>query len=348
MRFDLAMLTEEARILIEDGHITPDQFKSKYGRCPIGFHTDPSTDRCAKIGTLRPGARPSKASAKPVTVTHFAKQPASAPLPTAASEPEHGGKAEHGFLKKALHGVWHALSDPFKKAWKLATDKKYRTEVKDFVVKAAKKEGSQTKVMAGTFAKLLKGEKVSREEKLAAMDQMADIIKVAAMGAMVTHIAAGGVAKAIATLASPADEVVGVAIDKPLRAITKKLFGREHGILPTSFYEEGVRGSMLALLSEAYKEGDEYKLIETMVDAIVTEMGKTDLSDEDIMRALMKGGLRAKKKSVIDKIIGIFSKKEAKTPCGKCGGTSYNDIRGKLGDCCLKKESLAARMSALL
>lgn len=27
-----------------------------------------------------------------------------------------------------------------------------------------------------------------------------------------------------------------------------------------------------------------------------------------------------------------------KVPCGKCGGTSYNDIRGRLGDCCLKKE----------
>jgi hypothetical protein len=300
--------------------LTPDQFRQKYGRCPIGFHTDPSTDRCAKIGQERPTDKPpaAKASATPVTVTHFAKKPAETPPPTAKADhepkpPEHeGGKEEHGFLRKALHHVWEAVTDPFKKAWKLATDKKYRTEVKDFVVKAARKEGGQTKAMAGTFAKLLKGEKVTREEKMQAMDQMADIVKVAAMGAMVGHIAGGGIVKLAATLASPADELAGIAIDKPLRAITKKLFGREHGILPTSFYEEGVRYTMRSLLGEAYKEGDEYKLIETMVDAIMDEMAKSGgPSDKDIMQALMKSGLRAKKKNVIDKIIGMFSKKES-------------------------------------
>lgn len=315
----LSELIDEARFLLDDAqpHLTPDQFKSKYGRCPIGFHTDPATNRCAKIGLQRPVAKPHKASPTPVTVHHFAKKPASSPAPTARAAPEpkapehEGGKEEHGFLRKALHHVWDAVTDPFKKAWKLATDHKYRKSVKDFVVKAAKKEGTQTKAMAGTFAKLLKGEKVTREEKIAAMEQMADIVKVAAMGAMVGHVAAGGLVKLAATLASPADELAGIAIDKPLRKITKKIFGREHGILPTSFYEEGVQYAMRALLSEAYKEGDEYKLIETMVDAIMDEMGKSGgPSEKDIMQALMKSGLRAKKKNVIDKIIGMFSKKE--------------------------------------
>lgn len=302
----LEALVAEARIVLdEDGHLTPDQFKSKYGRCPVGFHTDPATKRCARISDLsRPSFRTKPPAASGSSPVSKPKAASASPV----SPDNHGG--EHGFVRRALHGVWHALSDPFKKGWKLLTDTKYRTEVKDFVVRAAKKEGSQTKKMAQTFAKVLKGEKVSREEKLAAIEQMADIVKVAALGGMVSHVAAGGLAKLIATLASPADEIVGIAIDKPLRAVTKKIFGRAHGILPTAFYEEGVRAPMTALLGEAYKEGDEYKLIETMVDAILAEAGKSDLKDDDIMRALMKTGLGSKKKGLINKIVGIFSKKE--------------------------------------
>jgi len=304
-------------------HLSPDAFKQKWGRCPVGFNSHPETGRCTPIDQIKPatGAVAVHRFEPAATVKQVPVGPASEPaatvkqvdLPKTApkSEPKDTPeeKKEHGRLHKALHGVWHAISDPFKKAWKLATDKKYRTEVKDFVVKAVKKEGSQTKAMAGTFKRVLQGEKVSREDKVAAMNQLADLVKVAAIGGMATHMAGGGIAKFLATMASPADELVGIAVDGPMRKITKKIFGHAHGILPSSFYEEGV--AVTATLLEAYKEGDEHKLIEKLVDAMLDEMGKMDLGDEDILRALVKKGLTTKKKSLIAKVLSVFSKHEA-------------------------------------
>jgi len=300
-------------------HLSPDAFKQKWGRCPVGFNSHPETGRCTPIDQIKPVAGavavhrfepaatvkqvPVGPATEPAATVKQVDLPKAAVAPKAEPEDTPEEKKEHGLLKKALHGVWHAISDPFKKAWKLATDKKYRTEVKDFVVKAVKKEGSQTKSMAGTFKRVLQGEKVSREEKVAAMNQLADLVKVAAVGGLAAHMAGGGIAKFLATMASPVDEVVGIAVDGPMRKITKKIFGHAHGILPSSFYES-------IMLSEAYKEGDEHKLIEKLVDAMLDEMGKTDLADEDILRALVKKGLTTKKKSLIAKVLAVFSKNE--------------------------------------
>jgi hypothetical protein len=291
--------------------LSPDAFKRKWGRCPVGFNSHPETGRCTPINQLKsPGVaiHHFKPAAKPAVVPVAKVAPAqaeptkAAPADEPSDTPEE--KKEQGLLKRALHGVWHALSDPFKKGWKLVTDKKYRAEVKDFVVKAVKKEGSETKVMAGTFKRILKGEKVSREEKVAALNQFLDLAKVATVGGIAKHMAAGGVVKFLSTMASPVDEVVGVAVDGPMRKITKKLFGHAHGILPSSFYESVV-------LSEAYQEGDEYKLIEKLMDAVLDEMGKTELKDDDILRALVKKGLTTKKKGLISKVLATFSKNEA-------------------------------------
>lgn len=310
----LEELVDEMRIHLDEGSkLTPDAFKQKYGRCPVGFHTDPDTRRCATIASLQkkglsvsithgPKAQGTSSAPKSAKLTLPGASPAAKAVATAA--PVERPEKEHSLLKKALHGVWHVVSDPFKKMWKLATDKSYRKEVKDFVIKAVKKEGSQTKVMAGTFKRILQGEKVSRDEKVAALNQFIDLAKVATVGGFAKHMAAGGVMKFLSTMASPVDEVVGVAVDKPLRKLTKKLFGHAHGILPSSFYED-------VTLIEAYQEGDEYKLIEKMMDALMDEMGKADLGDDDILAALMKGGLRAKKKGLIQKVISKFSKKES-------------------------------------
>ena len=307
----LEELTDELRVVLGETYsapalrLTPDAFKRKYGRCPVGYHTDPETNHCATVQSLqRKGHNvsvmhgPSKAVPSKPAVLPAAQA-------VAAAKPSTAPEAEHSRVKKVLHGVWHAVSHPFKAAYKLVTDKKYRGQVKDFVVKACKKEGTQTHAMAKNIARALKGEKLTAEEKAAIIDQMADIVKVAAIGAVVGHAAAGGLARLAATVASPADELIGIAIDTPLRKITKKLFGREHGVLPTSFYEEGVRHAMLTLLAEDYKEGDEYKVIEKMVEAILDEMGKTDLDEKEITKALMKKGL-LKKKGLIARIIDAF------------------------------------------
>lgn len=232
--------------------------------------------------------------------------PKAAVAPGAAAAP--GTHAEGGKIKAALHGAWHAVSDPFKKAWQLATDKEYRTEVKDFVVRAAKKEGTQTKEMAKHIARAMKGEKLTKEEKAMVADQLADIVKASLITGVVAHAAAGGVAQFLATVASPVDELVGVALDGPLRKLTKKMLGREHGLLPTSFYEEGVTFTMLRLLeAKPYKEGDEYEVIQKLVDAVLDELSKSGISDDDIADALAAAGLH-KKPGVLDKLKALFSK----------------------------------------
>ena len=139
--------------------------------------------------------------------------------------------------KAIAHAVGHSLVHPFVMVKDLLTKPAYRTEVKDFLKGAVKKEVGQTKKMAATLGRVLRGEKISPEDKRQAIHQAADLVKVAVTGALVAHLAAGGVGHLLATMASPADEVAAMALDGPVRHATTKVFGVEHGLLPSSFYE---------------------------------------------------------------------------------------------------------------
>ena len=209
--------------------------------------------------------------------------PASTPMPTVpktdapAEHPSGGEGGEHsgGPVKRALGHLWHMASDPFVKGHKLATSKEYRGEIKDWLHGVGKKELKQHTGMMASLGKVVKGEKLTKEEKSAMVDQIADTVKMAAGVVLAAHFAEGGLAN-LAALLSPADEMVGIALDKPLRAITKALLGREHGLLPTSFYESA-------------QTADD--LLDSLVDAVLDELAKHPPSDEDIEAALKASGV---------------------------------------------------------
>lgn len=250
----------EAATLLAKQELSPDQYHQEHGKCPDGWHwKDKKCVQEGKPGKHLPYERVEHKA--PTTTTHK--------------------------IKHALRHVWHAVVGPFQEAWKLATKKEARAAFKKKMGKAIRKETEETKHMVGTIRRVLRGEKISKEDRDKAIHQFVDLAKTVAVGAMVGHVFAGGLAKALATLASPADEMVGIAIDRPLRKITKKLFGKAHGILPSAFYEDDE-------VTSAYKDGDEYKILEKMIDDLMDELTKEGVDEDDVARALKKSGFDQK------------------------------------------------------
>lgn len=195
-------------------------------------------------------------------------------------------------LKAALGKAWHTLTEPFVGAFHLATSKKSRSEFKAKIGGAIKNEAGETKALFSTLKKAITpGQKVSKEEKAAAINQVADLVKAGLIAAMYGHIASHGIGELLATVASPAEEIIGAALDKPLRAITKKVFGHEHGILPSSFYShEPIKAhewvdALDAMLTEA-ESNDPESLIMRLVDAILDELGSEDLDLETALSGI--------------------------------------------------------------
>ena len=200
---------------------------------------------------------------------------AAAQAAPAAHDVAPGADHKGGAIKHALGHAWHMATDPFVKGYKLATDKKYRGEIKDWVKGIAAKEKAQTKQLVGSLGKVAKGEKLSKQEKDALVDQVADVVKMGVGAAVLGHFVHGGVEN-LAALLSPLDEMVGIALDGPLRKATKAVFGREHGLLPTSFYEQA---------------DDGVALLDKIVDAVLDELAKNPPSDADLEAALAAAGV---------------------------------------------------------
>lgn len=193
-------------------------------------------------------------------------------------------------LKSALGKAWHTLTEPFVGAFHLATSKKSRSEFKAKIGGALRSEASETKALFSTLKKAVTpGQKVSKEERTAAINQVADLVKAGLIAAMYGSIAAHGIGELLATVASPAEEIIGAALDKPLRAITKKVFGHEHGILPSSFYsKESVIewvDALEAMIVES-ENNDPKDLIMRLVDAILDELGSADLDLENALSGI--------------------------------------------------------------
>lgn len=181
---------------------------------------------------------------------------------SSAKVTESNWKKKFGEIAKK---VGHQLVHPFVAAKDLLTKPEARKELADHVKKSVRKETKETKHLVSTIKKAVSGEKISKEDKTRAVNQAVDLVKVALIGATVAHLFHGGVMKAIGTLASPVDEVVGVAVDAPLRKITEKVFGSAHGILPSAFYEE----------SE-----NEHDVMDRVIDAIIDEIAKSNFSEK--------------------------------------------------------------------
>ena len=218
--------------------------------------------------------------------------------PEEEKKEETGGgeeKGHHSLLDKFKHSAKHvaqAIADPFKKAYKLVTQKDYRKEVKDFVVSAVKKETKETGKMFGTFKKALTGQAITKEEKGQAIHQAVDLVKVAAIAAVVHHEAADGVVKLLAAIASPADEVFAIVLDPRIRKFTKWLIGKEHGILPSAFYEGDEVGASMALKA-AYETGDSAKVLMKITDAFMDQLALDPPTEAELQAAVE--AVRAKK-----------------------------------------------------
>lgn len=237
---------------------------------------------------------------------------ATAPAATggASAEPEAPHK---GGIRGLLGKAWHAVTGPFHAAFKLATNKKARTEFKDSIKKSVAKEVGQTKALLGTLGKALTGQKVTKEERTAAINQTVDLAKTALLGMFAGHMAGEGIKTFVATLASPLDEMAGIMIDGPLRRATKKIFGHEHGILPSSFYDDSKKEWALHAWAEAApleeifgfgkkKSSGQQELLDKLMDALFTELAKEGLNDDDISAALSAGASPAQIQAIAQKL----------------------------------------------
>lgn len=141
---------------------------------------------------------------------------------------------------KVLSGAWHMITHPFIAAWKMATSSQYRAKVIAGIKRAIRHEVRATRHMVVVAQRLISGEEVKPQEVRAAVMQFVDLaVKVLIgvfVGPHIAHLFAHGVLKALASLLSPIDEVIGVMIDKPLRWATQQLIGESVGLLPSGFY----------------------------------------------------------------------------------------------------------------
>ena len=206
-------------------------------------------------------------------------------------------KKHKSFLHKALHGAVHMVTEPFHVAKKLWTSPDARKNLKESFKKALHTEAKETKHLGQTIKDAVSGKPVSKEDRMKAINQTADLAKVALGGMLLKHLAGHGIRKFLASVATPLDEVIGVLVDKPLRKITKKVFGQEHGLMPSAFY--GVSMEPAKAASRRYANEDE--VLDKVMDAILDEMGKVDFSDDDVLEALAEVGLdEAKAKNLAE------------------------------------------------
>jgi len=141
---------------------------------------------------------------------------------------------------KVLSVAWHMLTHPFIAAWKFITNPQYRAKVITGIKRAIRHEIRATRHMVGVAQRLIAGETVKPQEVKAAVMQFIDIaMKVLIgwfIGPHIAHLFAQGVFKALASLMSPLDEVIGIIIDAPIRWATQHLLGESVGLLPSGFY----------------------------------------------------------------------------------------------------------------
>jgi hypothetical protein len=276
------------------GTIRPRADGTRYKKSSSGeweYYAEPESGKPGKIPF--PSDKPAASAAS---------VPAGKPEPAPASPEKSSKKTFGGKLKSALGAGWDTLKEPFVGAFHLATKKSARKAFKEKIGGAFKQETKETKAMLGTLKKGLTGQKVTKEERTAAINQAADLVKAALIGTMYGSIAAQGIGELLATIASPVEEIVGALLDKPLRKITKKVFGQEHGILPSAFYSsEGDskdKHEWIDALDAALTESDDSEAQDLMMriaDAVMDELASSGIADEDLDAALTKAGVTAEK-----------------------------------------------------
>lgn len=141
-----------------------------------------------------------------------------------------------------LKWLWDTLTHPFHAAWKLFNSKDYRKELKRYLLKALRREGGQTRHLWSVVRKVAAGGSVEPAELRKAALQFIDLFRTVAILAFVAHHFGPDLVnhplQVLATMASPADEVLGILLDKPLQMASRAFLGQTQGFLPSSFYDK--------------------------------------------------------------------------------------------------------------
>lgn len=142
---------------------------------------------------------------------------------------------------EVLTWVWETFTHPFAAAWKLLTSNQARSETKRWLKTVGRKEITKTRHMLVVASTLARGGEVERADLTRAVHQFIDLLKTALiLGVLTYHFGPTLIRDPLhvfGVLASPADEIIGLMLDKPLRMITRHLLGQGFGILPSSFYD---------------------------------------------------------------------------------------------------------------
>lgn len=230
----------------------------------------------AKSGSSEP-AKPSKRVASNPAISKFGR--GQAEVTPSNWKDKWDEFTSHPKVKKLGHVIQH----PYLMAKELVKDPETRQRAKAHIKNAVKKESEATKKLVGTLGRAIKKTPppVTKDEVKESIHQVVDLVKAGLGVATVGHMAAKGLVKFVLSLFTPVDELVGMAIDHPIRKITKKVFGKEHGLLPSAFYE-GPRVFMTvdslpragSVLQEADKTPE--ALLDEIIDAILDQLANTE------------------------------------------------------------------------
>lgn len=133
-------------------------------------------------------------------------------------------KALGGFV---LRGLWYAMIRPFLVLRKLITSEQFRREIKASCRRALRKEGRDTRHMLDVANRWARGDYVHPNEFKAARQQVvrliAQVVLVYFAAPEVAGLFTGGVWQALGRLVLPAEKVLLLLLERPLRAVMGKL-----------------------------------------------------------------------------------------------------------------------------
>ena len=320
--------------------LPPDEYRRKNGRCPPGYEFDDAAKTCRSSGRAKAaspgnskgrsdpgangaakgagyGADKGRAKASGSERQAFPRQSGAGDTSDSPKAPVNAPTTVSGtpykHLSKSTKWILGRLAHPLKKVKQLFTSGSARHKLIRHLETAFKRETMETKAMVHTLGSALHGQPITAEEKTAAINQAVDLVKVSILGAALfgptaTVALTGHISMAVAELALPGPEDLLWFLDKPIRRLTKKLFGEkfEHGLTPS---DQGIvppnaarkergqqhaakrQGGMANAFGPAEAEGpppDQQSVVPAVVEPETAEPEDPDHDEEDDEDAVQK------------------------------------------------------------
>jgi hypothetical protein len=130
-----------------------------------------------------------------------------------------------------LRGLWQVLIRPFLVLGKFVRSSKFREDIRREFRKALRQEVRASRHMADVAARWARGGDIHPEEFKAARHQavriLTKVVLVYFAAPAVTGLFAGGIWAAVSRLWFPAEEILVVLLDRPLRAVAHRLLSAQ-------------------------------------------------------------------------------------------------------------------------